>query len=288
MLAPLPLTGHADRMGEDTSAHRAMLLCLHGQAADWFGGTVASAPRFGWMDRTIGAAVVADGEHRWLRLVVEPAGLPLLDFWTGNQAANVITGVRRPHVLGSYEPTVMGWQCRSELMEFVPESPCSAEPIARTWPDVGPDWWSAFADSYRVIGNASTARIALDQEHLWSRLADAYSLNRPRIRRWTTAHGDLHWANLTAPQGWMLDWESWGVAPSGFDAASLYMHSLAVPELTDRIGTLFADELSSSDGIIGQLYIADRMSRRGDRDNIDVDRAVARRVAELLPQVSRR
>lgn len=270
----------------ENHAHREMLLRLHAQAVAWFGGNAVGVPRFGWMDRTIGAITQIDGERRWLRLVVEPAEFPLLEFWTGNQAANVLTGVRRPRVLGSYEPAVMGWQCRAELLEFVPESPCSSDPVVHTRPDVGTDWWRGFADSYRAVGTASTTRTAVDQEQLGGRLDDAYGLDRPVVRRWATAHGDLHWANLTAPRCWWLDWEGWGLAPRGFDAASLYMHSLAVPELADRIGTLFAEELNSSDGVISQLYVADRMSRRGDRDDIDVDRAVARRVDELLVRVS--
>lgn len=288
VLAPLPLAGHADRMSEDPNAHRAMLLRLHARAVDWFGGAVVSERRFGWMDRTVGAAVLVDGVYRWLRLVAEPDEFPLLEFWTGNEAANVLTGVRRPRVLGSCEPTVTGWQCRAELMEFVPEPPCSPGPVAYAMPDVGPEWWRNLADSHRAVSIASTTRTAVDYEQLCGRLNDAYGLGWPSIRCWATAHGDLHWSNLTAPQGWWLDWEGWGLAPSGFDAASLYVHSLLVPELADKIGTLFADELNTTDGIVCQLYIADRMSRRGDRDNIDVDRAVTQHAGGLLLLISRR
>jgi hypothetical protein len=35
---------------------------------------------------------------------------------------------------------------------------------------------------------------------------------------WITAHSDLHWASVTAPLR-ILDWEGWGRAPEGFDAA---------------------------------------------------------------------
>ncbi|MCX4625107.1 hypothetical protein ACPCIZ_30920 [Streptomyces cellulosae] len=42
---------------------------------------------------------------------------------------------------------------------------------------------------------------------------------------WTTAHADVHWANLTEPLR-LLDWEGWGQAPEGFGAATLYAYSL--------------------------------------------------------------
>src|SRR5262249_18638582 len=43
---------------------------------------------------------------------------------------------------------------------------------------------------------------------------------------WATAHGDLHFANLCAPNLHLLDWEGWGLAPAGYNAATLHSHSL--------------------------------------------------------------
>ncbi len=44
----------------------------------------------------------------------------------------------------------------------------------------------------------------------------------------STAHGDLHWANLTGPTLTLVDWEGWGSAPVGYDAANLCLRSLYV------------------------------------------------------------
>jgi hypothetical protein len=52
---------------------------------------------------------------------------------------------------------------------------------------------------------------------------------------WTTAHCDLHWGNLTAPTLTILDWETWGRAPAGYDAATLLCTSLGFPGLTRRV-----------------------------------------------------
>ncbi|MGX1755384.1 hypothetical protein ACWIG5_00435 [Streptomyces lydicus] len=70
---------------------------------------------------------------------------------------------------------------------------------------------------------------------------------------WATAHGDLHWANLTGPQLTLLDWEGWGAAPLGYDAAHLYLHSLPVPDVTERVRKEFAHVLDTPDGRIGEL-----------------------------------
>ena len=46
---------------------------------------------------------------------------------------------------------------------------------------------------------------------------------------WTTAHNDLHWGNVTGPELCILDWESWGRAPAGYDASTLLCTSLRHP-----------------------------------------------------------
>jgi len=51
---------------------------------------------------------------------------------------------------------------------------------------------------------------------------------------WTAAHADLHWANVLAPDCALVDWEGWGLAPAGYDAATLYVHSLLAPDTGER------------------------------------------------------
>lgn len=70
---------------------------------------------------------------------------------------------------------------------------------------------------------------------------------------WTTAHGDRRWANLTGPALALLDWEGWGTAPLGYDAASLYLHSLPVPDVAERIRKEFAQVLDTPAGRVGEL-----------------------------------
>jgi thiamine kinase-like enzyme len=75
-----------------------------------------------------------------------------------------------------------------------------------------------------------------------------------QIDEWRTAHGDLNWSNLTAPQLTILDWEFWGVAPRGFDAATLLTHTFYDPALFRRIEALFQEDLNSSSGVVARLY----------------------------------
>jgi len=85
------------------------------------------------------------------------------------------------------------------------------------------------------------------------------------ITEWATAHADLAWPNLTAPTCYLLDWEDWGVAPRGFDAATLRSESLAVPTLADRAYQERRTDLDSRSGQLAQLYHCAKLVSAGER-----------------------
>jgi hypothetical protein len=63
------------------------------------------------------------------------------------------------------------------------------------------------------------------------------------------------------PDFGLLDWEQWGRAPAGTDAATLLADSLVVPELAERVRDVFGDVLDSDAGQLAQLYVAARVRR---------------------------
>jgi hypothetical protein len=74
-----------------------------------------------------------------------------------------------------------------------------------------------------------------------------------RIDEWTTAHADLNWANMTGPDLWILDWEDFGRAPRGLDAANLWFGSLAVPEIAEKVYNGRRQDMDSRTGQVMQL-----------------------------------
>ncbi len=72
------------------------------------------------------------------------------------------------------------------------------------------------------------------------------------VNEWTTAQADLHWNNVTI-DGYLLDWEDWGAAPRGLDAATLWQASLPHPELAARVQHEFATDLQTRSGRLAQL-----------------------------------
>ncbi|MEV5273458.1 hypothetical protein [Streptomyces werraensis] len=75
----------------------------------------------------------------------------------------------------------------------------------------------------------------------------------------------MHWANLTEPLC-LLDWAGWGMAPEGFDAATLYAYALLQPDTAARVRTAFP-VLDSPAGLAAEAAVCAQLLQtvaRGD------------------------
>lgn len=251
-------------------------------AADHFGLTIAGQVRYGWLDRSISAAVQAAGRQLWLRVVSEDKQWTGGDFWTGNLDANVFATVPKPQVLDVYEWAEWRQQ-RAELMTLAPGSPCSPTDTLRHAPDLPDQWWTQLRTTIEAVAATPTDRVNADQALVTGRIQQHFgnSVN-PMVRHWETVHGDLHWANLMGPDFGLLDWELWGRGPAGTDAATLYCHSLLQPNTAQRVRDTFADVLDTGAGRLALVYVAARLLHRVDRGDYPDLAAPLRKLVETL------
>lgn len=230
-------------------------------AANHFSVELAGEPVFGWRDRTIGSRV--DGE-RWLRVSWAHSQWAEGNYWTGNQDASTIVNVPKPAVLSLHEWEEEGGdRNRAEMMTLVTEGVCSESQELRVDLDLPDQWWQSLRVALLNLSTHKTERTITNQEKVAGRLLAFFgSAIDPQITEWTTAHGDLNWTNLTAPHLNLLDWESFGVAPAGYDVATLYCLSLLRPEMTKKVHEEFSDMLDSPDGVRSQLHVIGRYLKR--------------------------
>jgi hypothetical protein len=253
------------------------------RAADHFGLTITGEPIVGWIGRSIGAPVSKSDDKYWLRVVSEDRQWIGGDFWTGNVDANIFTDVPKPQVLDVFE-----WeewrQQRAEVMTRLPGRPCSPTDVLRTQIDLSPGWWTDLHRTITAIAPTRTHRVNVDQDKVTDRVRQRFgNAVDPNVTDWETAHGDLHWGNLFAPRFGLLDWELWGSAPAGTDAATLFCYSLLVPEMAERVHDTFADALDTAAGRLAQLYVVARLLRRIDGgDYPDLAEPLARHADDLL------
>ncbi|QTZ92761.1 hypothetical protein SU9_015795 [Streptomyces auratus AGR0001] len=217
--------------------------------ADTTGGEV-----WGYAGRTLSRAVRTPTGAAWLRLVSDSQRKSGGKLWEGPREAeqSLPPAVPRPRLLGLCDWSADGWDYRAEHYEFVTAPPVAKSPVLHHQAELPDTWWQGLHQALAHIALVRTGRQAVREQYIRRRVPEFTGVTPGEIT-WTTAHGDLHWANLTGPALTLLDWEGWGTAPLGYDAANLYLHSLPVPDVAERIRKEFAHVLDTPAGRIGEL-----------------------------------
>ncbi|MGH3865697.1 MAG: hypothetical protein ACRDQ4_06070 [Pseudonocardiaceae bacterium] len=142
----------------------------------------------------------------------------------------------------------------------------------------------------RTLAVVPTSRRYLTENEIARRLLVFFGDRAdPTVSQWSAAHTDLHWANLMEPDLVIVDWEGWGIAPVGFDAATLYVHSLLQPAIAEQVRAEFNELLEHRDGLISQLYVTTRMLLRIEHgDYPDLAVLLHRNAERVLRQLSGR
>lgn len=173
-----------------------------------------SEPVYGWRDRTIGARARTANSLLWLRVLTAAPERAHGKIWEGTATAEAVQGVAKPSLVRAVEWDEDGVRVRAELTTFIADRPCSPTPELRQPLDLPDRWWRSLRASLDAVAATPTDRVTVRQD-LVTRRVSALVGDRvdPTVRSWATAHGDLHWANLTQPACYLLDWEGWGLAP---------------------------------------------------------------------------
>lgn len=231
----------------------------------------------------------------WVRLEHGQVSEIISPSWGGVEASAALQGVAAPTWIGTLtwrgeEPGVV-W--RADEVEFVDEPPASQDAVLHVDPGLSSAWWSTWGNSMRALAEAETTRIARSRQQPVSaqRMARVIEDVWPgrvdiRISEWTCAHGDLTWRKVTQPDCWILGWDGFGLAPRGLDAATLWSHALAVPEVATRVWRERRDDLESPTGTVVALFCLARLLR-SPRIKHDRLRGLAEREASVLLNCSR-
>lgn len=240
--------------------HRTMLASYLTQAADRLDVTLDGAPVHGLYDRTI--AVKTSGPA-WLRLTAErPTWATADTMWDGVATATgtPFDQIPMPRHLRSLVWTEGDFVVRADLLSFVAQHPITTGRVLVNHPDLPDQWWSALRGGLDPLRHITASqRVAADprdqdfRNHLLAMFGVQVDPERVQM---TMAHGDLHFGNLTAPDLVILDWENWGWAPLGYDAALLACSAVLHPDITARVHTEFADVLDTYSGAVALLTAA--------------------------------
>ncbi|WP_230885494.1 phosphotransferase [Streptomyces spinoverrucosus] len=237
------------------------------QSARELGTTIAGPEVWGWHGRTLSSRVHhPDRGSCRLRLLSAPQDKAFGKIWEGNrQAAVLFDGrVRKPLLYDTTESVGDGCAYQAELHQYVAEPVCSSSPVLSDELDLPAQWWESLRADVESVSSTATDRVAARQEWVNRTVPSFLDMPGPRITDWATAHGDLHPANLTIRTPYVLDWEGFGMAPAGYDAAMLLAYSLYATGFADRVRDTFP-VLETEPGRVAQIIVMTELLQSASR-----------------------
>lgn len=229
--------------------------------------------KYGWTQKSLGSTVIsADGALGWLRVQFRERDTQPNLLWSGNQESEHIGGILKPAVIRGIEWHYNDYIWRADLMTHISQKPCSRTPELRTDISLGREWLNELRMSLERLGRYNTPRTAVSQEAITHAIHQRFGDHiYTHISEWATIHGDMHWANITYPECWVLDWECWGTGPKALDASFLFCYSLLNKKIAERIYQRFADWLNTQDGYIAQLFACSEIMTMAESDGSHPD-----------------
>jgi hypothetical protein len=226
----------------------------------------------------------------WVR--IERRGLDRIGVQGGDgiASAEALRGIAKPAWLAgvAWRDEVEPVMWRADETGLLPGTPVGSAVVTEA-ARLAEEWWTSLNASLEALAAQHTNRIAtpdtetLTQELVTGTIHSAFPGVDTAVTDWRPAHADLNWANVTAPVFCVFDWEDWGMAPRGLDAANLWAASLAVPPLADRVRRERCNDLASRDGNLMMLFVAAKIL--GPYSDPQDPRLVpARKTAEQLLQ----
>jgi hypothetical protein len=207
----------------------------------------------------------------WVRIEIRDLSRSDGQGW-GVEATAMLHGVSLPawHQGISWIDHDLGVMWRADETELVADPSIKSGGILTVELELSDQWWATFNSSMDALAKQTTARIAtpglrpITQARVTETIHQFFDGVDTTVDEWTAAHADLAWPNLTAPNCYLLDWEDWGMAPRGFDAALLWSESLAVPALAARVYEERRTDLDSRSGTLCRLYCCAKLIAGGN------------------------
>ncbi len=210
--------------------------------------------------RSVGVAAVGpDGFRSWVKVsaLVGAASHPWRD---AELSASEIRGVSKPEILALRQWAQDDRHWLALQMTLAPSPVVDAGYYAgAASASVGAPWIASLQHALDILRKVGTDRESISADEMSTVIKERFG---PHVEHtadeWHCAHGDVHWANVTHPHFMLLDWEHWGLAPRGYDAAYITVFSCARPDLVRILEAAFAADLDTRSGRVARLFLLAR------------------------------
>ncbi|KAF2778421.1 hypothetical protein STPH1_3083 [Streptomyces sp. OM5714] len=153
--------------------------------------------------RSVGART---NRNTWVRIERRLLGKIPDQGWNGTESAAHLKGVMQPawHGCVVWRDAAAPVMWRADETSLLPAAPVGGAVLSDA-PELPDEWWMALNASLDALAAQTTARVATpDTETITQALvtetvqALAPEVLDTTVERWTPAHADLNWANMTA------------------------------------------------------------------------------------------
>ncbi|MFE3205641.1 hypothetical protein [Embleya sp. NPDC059237] len=191
--------------------------------------------------------------------------------WNGIESAAVLDGIAKPEWFAgmSWRETGGDAMWRVDETDLIAAAPVKFGGRLTVDPKLPDAWWVTLNSSLDALAAHRTTRVAtpdtvtITHDGVTSAIRATFAdVVDTSLDEWLPAHADLNWANLTGPECWILDWEDWGLAPRGLDAATLWGNSLALPDLADRVRRERHADMETRSGRLMALFFCSKIVGR--------------------------
>lgn len=247
--------------------------------------------------RSVGACT---NRGTWVRIEARPLAKIAAQGQAGNgmEAAALLHGIAKPEWFNAVSwldaPGQAVW--RADEVEFVTANTVRFGGSLRGDRDLSEAWWDTLNTSLDNLARQHTTRVATPDTETITQVLVSAEINRafpdeidPTItdHEWVPAHADLNWANLTSPECWIIDWEDHGLAPRGLDAATLWISSLTVPALAERVYRERRADLETRTGKLMALFHCAKIINDSGSATDPVSELTAYEAAKLILDLQR-
>ena len=245
--------------------------------------------RIGFQSKSWGCEVETRDALGWLKVSGVPVGIANVRR-EREEAAHQIAGLSKPQLIGStdWSDGEVNWSARVTALISSPTLMQIDHECEQAIPDHR--WIASLRATLDTLARVPTEYYCREPDYVTYAIINRFGTEAPRhVEDWRTAHGDLSWDNVTAPNLMLLDWETWGLAPRGYDAAYLLVHSISRPVLVQRIEEAFQDDFASPSGCVSLLVACAEMLNNIEQTGESQDagaavEAIARRALERRHQ----
>ncbi|MGI8312875.1 hypothetical protein [Saccharopolyspora hattusasensis] len=193
----------------------------------------------------------------WVRLQVWPADHPAVERVPGVVAASALVRVPRPAWHRGVRWDADGLVWRADELEFVAQPAVIPAGTLTADPGLSDGWWRDLAWTLEAVATTAVPlpQQTVTQQRFTDRITMVFGSDvDTTVTAWGGIHGDMGFANLTAPELVLLDWEEFGRGPVSLDHARVWADSLAAPGVAQRCMAEFAPYLGSRQGLLCRAY----------------------------------